>query len=243
MTRGAKTGGPVVWIVGASRGVGRSLALEFADIGSRVCLSGRSVTSLRTLAREISRRGGIADVFPCDVRNVGSVTEAERQIRRRVGPVDVLLANSGVTVFRSFLSTSASTLHSILATNLEGQLACVRAVLPSMVRRKSGWIISIGSVAAVTTFTGSSAYTASKAGLARALDVVREEVREYGVRVVNVLPGPVETAMWSPRVRKKYGHRMMRPRSVAEAVMALYRMPPDTMPETLVIRPVAGDLD
>ncbi len=233
---------PVVWVIGASRGVGRALALEFSSIGCHVCLSGRDGRLLRALSRDISRRGGVATVYPCDIRNNSAVDRTERRIRREAGPVDVLLANAGITVFNSFLSTPSGTVRDILRTNLEGELACVKAVLPSMIRRKYGWIFNIGSVAAKHVFRDSSAYTASKAGMAGAMDVLREEVRRSGIRVVNVHPGPVDTAMWSRETRRKFSGRMMRPASIAEAVLALYCMPPDVMPEELVLRPMLGDL-
>ena len=233
---------PVVWVVGASRGIGREIAAQFASIGAEVCLSGRNARALEAAVREIEKDGGRAHAFPCNIAAPRSILSAVVRIQNRVGDVDVLVNNAGVTVFRSFLDTSLSDFHQIITTNLEGQIACVKAVLPSMVKRKRGWVITIHSTAAVKTFTGSAAYTATKAGMYGLCRVLREEMRPHGVRVLDVLPGATDTAMWSPADRKRHGKRMMSAKSVAEAVLAAYALPDDIVVEDLVVRPIAGDI-
>ncbi len=233
---------PVVWVVGASRGIGAEIARQFAMIGCRVCLSARTKKALNAVTREIEKVGGHAFSVPCDVTAPRTVTSAAEYIRKTIGEVDLLVNNAGVTVFKSFLQTSISELNDILATNLCGQILCTKAILPSMVRRRGGWIFNILSTAAVDTFEGSSAYTAAKAGMHGFSKVLREEMRRYNVKVVNVLPGPTETAMWSPSSRKKYSHRMMSATNVAEAVLALYQLPSDVVPEEVVLKPIKGDI-
>jgi short-subunit dehydrogenase len=232
----------VVWVVGASRGIGREIAAQFAAIGAIVCLSGRNARGLEAAVKDITAAGGKAHAFPCNISYPRSILSTVVRIQNRVGDIDVLVNNAGVTVFRSFLETSLTEFHQIIATNLEGQIACIKAVLPSMVSRKKGWVINIQSTASVTTFTGSAAYTATKAGMHGLSKVLREEMRPHGVRVVNILPGPTETSMWSPGDLKKFRKRMMSPKSVAEAVLAAYQMPQDLIVEELVVRPQLGDL-
>ncbi len=233
---------PVVWVVGASRGIGREIAKQFASVGAEVCLSGRSARELESAVKEITLAGGRAHAFPCNISFPRSILATVVRIQNRVGAIDVLVNNAGVTVFKSFLDTSLSEFHDLFAVNLAGQITCIKAVLPSMVRRKKGWVISIHSTAAVATFTGSSAYSAAKAGMHALTKVLREEMRPYKIKVVNVLPGATETAMWSPEDRKRFGKRMMSPRSVAEAVLAAYLMPDDCIVEELVVRPQEGDI-
>jgi short-subunit dehydrogenase len=233
---------PVVWVVGASQGIGREIAGQFASIGADVCLSGRNARGLEAAVKEITAAGGKAHAFPCNISFPRSILATVVRIRNRVGDIDVLVNNAGVTIFRSFLDTSLSDFHEIIATNLEGQVACIKAVLPSMVARKKGWIISVHSTASVATFTGSAAYTASKAGMHALTKVLREEMRPHGVKVVNILPGATNTAMWSAEDRKRFGKRMMAPKSVAEAVLAAYQMPRDLIVEELVVRPQLGDI-
>ncbi len=233
---------PVVWVVGASRGIGREIAREFAAAGCEVCLSSRNSGELLAASREIARLGGRASSFPCDLLKIPSVRRAAAAIVRKFDHVDVLVNNGGITVFKSFAGTSMRELDAIVHTNLIGPAACIKAVLPHMMRRRSGCIINVLSTAAVKIFTGSSAYTASKAGLYGLSNVLREELRPRNIRVLNVLPGATATDMWGSASRRRHGSRMMRPRSVAEAVVAAYELPPDVVAEEILMRPIGGDI-
>jgi len=233
---------PVVWVVGASTGIGREIARGFAAIGARVCVSGRRKAALERVAAEIRRQGGSAVAVPCDIAHPSMVAAAWRRVRKECGPVDVLVNNAGVTVFKTFASTSLDEFDEIISTNLLGPITCIKAVVPDMRRRKRGSIFNILSNAAVKTFEGSSAYTATKAGLLGLGRVLREELKGDNVRVHNILPGATETAMWSPANRKKHGARMMSPSGVATAVLGAYLMPPDVVIDEMVVRPVRGDI-
>jgi short-subunit dehydrogenase len=112
-----------------------------------------------------------------------------------------------------------------------------------MVAKKKGWIFNIISMVAQRTYEGSSVYTASKAGLLGFGKVLREELKYHGIRVVNIIPGATETDIWHPKVRKKHALRMMKPKSVAEAIIAAYQMPEDVVTDEIVVRPVLGDID
>ena len=233
----------VVWVVGASRGIGKEIAKEFASIGCRVCLTARKRRQLTEVVKEIRSLGGVADSFPCDISRGATIPATAKQINKRYGEIDVLVNNAGITVFKTFLDTTPQEFSKIIETNLVGQATCIRAVLPSMVRRKSGWVINILSNAATKTFEASAAYTATKAGMLGMGRVLREEMRKHGVKVVNIIPGATETEMWSKEARKKYASRMMSQKSVAEAVLAAYRMPDDLVVDEMRLRPLLGDID
>ena len=234
---------PVVWVTGASRGIGREIAKQFASIGSEVVLSARSKRDLQSAVKEITQLGGRAYSFPMNIAEEQSILSTARSIRKYLGDVQVLVNNAGITVFKSFLETTLEEFDDIIDTNLEGPITCIKAVLPTMVKRKQGWIFNILSNAAIKTFEGSAAYTATKAGLLGLTKVLREEMRRYNIKVVNVIPGATETEMWSTANRRKYAHRMMKAKSVAEAVLAAYQMPDDVVVDELVIRPIQGDID
>jgi len=233
---------PVVWVVGASRGIGKAISTELASAGCTLCLSGRNRQTLASVAKEIAGTGGMASVHPCDLSRSASVSRAAASILRRYGRIDVLVNNGGITVFKSFAATTMTEFDGIIATNLRGPVACIKAVLPGMVKRRDGLIINILSTAAVKTFTGSSAYTATKAAMLGLSNVLREELRASHVRVVNVLPGATETEMWSAASRRRHGRKMMRARSVAETVLAVFQLPADVVVEEILLRPVHGDV-
>lgn len=233
---------PVVWVVGASSGIGREIARVFASIGCLVCLSARRKGALLALSREIEGWGGRTLVVPCDVSKPSDISGAMKKIRTHAGTVDILVNNAGITVFKSFARTSLTEFSGIISTNLLGPIACLKAVVPAMIARRSGWIFNIISNAAVRTFEESSAYTATKSGMLGLGRVIREELRNFNVRVVNIMPGATDTGMWSAADRKRFGKRMMSPRSIAEALLAVYLMPDDVVADELIIRPVRGDV-
>ena len=234
---------PVVWITGASRGIGFEIAKQFSFIGCNVCLSSRNLKQLKSATKEIIELGGRAHAFPLDVTVPKNIPSVVHKIEKEVGQIDVLVNNAGVTVFKTFNDTTLNEFRKIIETNLIGPIQCIKAVLPQMIRKKNGWIINIISDAAIKSIKGSSAYTASKSGLLALGDVLREEVRQFNIKVINVLPGATSTEIWHPKVRRKYEYRMMKAKSVAEAVLSVYQMPNDAVVDEMVIRPVLGDLN
>ena len=234
---------PVVWVVGASRGIGREIAKQFSSIGCETCLSGRTTKELASTTKEIVSLGGRAYSFPCDISKPSSISTTVNQIKLQLGQIDVLVNSAGITVFKTFSLTTLKEFHDIININLYGHIACIKAVLPSMIKRKRGWIINILSNAAVKTFEGSTAYTATKAGMLGLGRVLREEMRAHNIKVVNVIPGATETAMWSKQDRKLHGRSMMQAKSVAEAVLSIYQMPDDVVVDEIILRPMKGDID
>ena len=234
---------PVVWVVGASRGIGAEIALQFASIGCIVCCSGRSLTGLRAVKKRILSFGGEAELFPCDITRPGSIKNAFSRIVSRYKKIDILINNAGITVFKDFFHTSLEEFDAILDTNLRGPVLCTKAVLPQMIKRNRGWIVNILSNAAIKAFEDSAAYTASKAGLLGFSRVLREEMRQNNIKVISIIPGATETEMWSAGARKKYRKRMMSAKGVAETVLSVYLTPPDVVVDEILLRPIQGDID
>ena len=233
---------PLVWITGASRGIGAAIGTAFASEGARVILTGRNGAALRRIAAKINRDGGKASVIVCDVRSSQSVFRAQSLIRRTWGDIDLLVNNAAITYFKSFARTTTKEFDGLMATNLRGVFLCIKSVLPRMLKLKRGTIINIVSVSATTTFPDSSVYSASKAGVLALSRGLRMEVRKKGIRVVDILPGAVETKMWDRTSRAKYGKRMMRPSDVAQVAVAAFKLPENVLTEEITVRPLEGDL-
>jgi short-subunit dehydrogenase len=102
--------------------------------------------------------------------------------------------------------------------------------------------VNIVSVSATTTFLNSSVYSASKAGVLALSRCLRSEVRKKGIRVIDVLPGAVETKMWDRESRRKHGRKMMKPSDVADVVVAAFKLPGNVLTEEIIMRPLEGDL-
>lgn len=233
---------PVVWVTGATKGIGLAVANAFAVIGCKIVLSGRNRSQLEINAGKIIDQGGHALPLVCDVTSETSVRAAMATITKKFGGVDVLVNNAGVTVFESFEKTTVKEFDQITDTNLRGYFLTSKAVLTGMLKQKRGHIINIHSVSATTTFYNSAAYAASKAGALAMSRCLRLEVRKKGVRVIDVLPGAVETDMWEKPLRKKHHNKMMQPEDVADAVVSVYCQPQRMTTDEIVLRPVEGDL-
>ncbi|MEK6570771.1 MAG: SDR family oxidoreductase [Bacteroidota bacterium] len=232
----------VVWVTGASRGIGSEIAKAFAAIRAEVVATSRSPEKLAALVRQIGKTGGAATAYLCDVSSERSVASTAKKILSRFDHVDVLVNNAGVTYFKYLRDTSPEEFDEIIGANLRGTFLCTKAVLESMIRRRSGHIFNIISVTAQKTYTNSGAYSASKAGAIALTNVLREEVRAYNIKVTAVLPGATDTRMWATSTRRKFQHQMMQPQDVARIVVALYQAPQRAHVEEIVFRPQLGDL-
>ncbi len=232
----------VVWITGASTGIGFELGKAFAKAGFIIIASARRKSRLVSLVSEIRFAGHEAHAFVCDVTSERSIQSTRKKILEKCKTIDVLVNNAGVTVFKSFIDTKTFDYDAVLDTNLRGSFLTSKAVLPLMMKKKKGHIINIVSMAARAVFTESGVYSASKAGLVALSNVLREEVRKYNIKITNVLPGAVDTAMWSPAMRQKHSKRMMTSKEIADIVVQITNQPKKVVIEDIMIRPVKGDL-
>lgn len=233
---------PIVWITGAGRGIGAEIAKQFSYIGCKVALSARTISELRKIQSDIIKDGGTAEIFKCDVRNEKQIISTHNKIEKRFGSIDVLVNNAGITSFNSFAKTSLLEFAKIIETNLNGSFYCTKQVLPNMMEKKDGWIFNIASVVVIKTFINSAAYSAAKAGIVAMSKVLREEVRDFNIKVINIYPGATVTEIWPKERLSKYHDKMLNPRNIAETILSIYRLNNESYVEELIIRPITGDL-
>lgn len=186
-----------VLITGASSGLGRAVALEMASCGARVSLMARRREQLEETAAEVRSRGGQALVLPSDVTDQSSVEEAVADAEQELGPVDVLVANAGVSPNMSALEMDVPLITSTMQLNFFGVVYPVNAVLPAMIERKSGVIVAVSSVAAFRGLPTMSPYCASKSAVSAWIESLRSELdlKESGVRMIASHPGYIRTPM------------------------------------------------
>lgn len=238
-----ETSKKVIWVTGGSSGIGQAIAKNFAKIGCKVYISGRRNTELERTQKQFSKEKIKVEILPCNIASEINVNQTVKQIINKENKIDCLINNAGITYFKSFKNTSLREIKDVINTNLLGAIFCTNAVLDKMIDQKSGVIINISSVAANNTYKGSSIYSASKAGLNAFSRVLREEVREYGIKVINILPGATETAMWSTEHRKMVGAKMMNPDDLAHIVVSLFLQPENLTTEEIIVRPISGDVN
>jgi short-subunit dehydrogenase len=181
-----------VAITGASSGIGEALAREFSAAGASVSLIARRKDLMSTLAASLKTPTFVKSVDLLDTQNSTAwIAEAEAAL----GPIDVLINNAGMQIVGPVEETSPDQGEAVLKLDLLTPLRLTIAVLPSMIRRKSGTIVDIASMAAIAPTPGMYHYNAAKGGIAAASEALRGELKGTGVHVVTVYPGPVVTAM------------------------------------------------
>lgn len=179
-------------ITGASSGIGEALAREFAAAGYKVSLIARRKELLVQLAASLPTQTFVksVDLLDC-TRCADWIPEAEAAL----GPIDLLVNNAGMQIVAPVEETTADDGEAVLKLNLLTPMRLTQAVLPGMLKRGSGTIVDIASMAALAPTPGMHHYNAAKAGIAAASEALRGELRGTGVHVVTVYPGPVATAM------------------------------------------------
>jgi 3-oxoacyl-[acyl-carrier protein] reductase len=230
-----------VWITGASSGIGKAAALEFARVGAHVFVSARRITQLQRLNSELKSEKLDVEIYPCNVASSANVDQTVKKITS-AHPLNCLINNAGITSFKTAESNSIQEINDIINTNLLGSIYAIKYVLPHMIEEGGGTIINILSVVTKKVFTNSSIYAASKNGLLGFTDSLREEVRKYNIKIINVIPGATETPMWSSDIRKENSGKMMSSEDIARLLVWLYLQKGNMVTEEVLIRPITGDL-
>ena len=188
--------GRVALVTGASRGIGREIALGYARAGAHVILAARDETRLATVASEIVELSGTSEVVPLDVSDSAAVRQVIDDSARRHGRFDVLCNNAGVSDARGPVAeVSPEAFAGVQAVNLIGLFACCHAALPHMTSAGYGRIVNVSSGAAIMCNPGESAYAASKAAVNALTIALAKEVQASNVLVNAMSPGSVKTDM------------------------------------------------
>jgi len=230
-----------IWVTGASSGIGKSTALEFASVGCKVFASARRVSELERLKSEAGESGENIFIHPCNIASSSNVEQIFKKIK--VGnKIDCLVNNAGITSFKLAQENSINEIMDVINSNLLGSIFTIKSVLPHFIKNGGGTIINILSVVVNKIFEKSTVYTASKIGLLGYARVLREEVRKHNIRVINIVPGATETPIWSAEIRKEHGEQMMSPESLARIIVSSYLQKDNLVTEEIVLRPISGDL-
>ena len=238
---GDRLRGKTALVTGASRGIGLAIAQALAREGCNLVISGRNRSTLNKAAKELSQRKTSVLPVACDVRDQVAVEKLLAAVKNHFHRLDILINNAGVAHTNlSVPKLPVTSWMETIDTNLTGTFLVTRAALPLM--KRGGAIVNNLSIAAKRVFPGSSAYNASKHGALGFTDTLREELRGHGIRVIALLPGATDTAIWKTLWPEAPRKKMMSPKTVAEAVVNALILLPNTTIEELTVMPSAGTL-
>lgn len=228
--------GRVALVTGAGSGIGKAIAVALAQAGAGVVVCGRTPRNIEMVERLCMDLGADALAVPCDVRKAMLVDTLVRTTVQHFGRLDTLINNAGIMQITSLETTDEELWDGMLETNLKGPYLVTRSALQYL-KEARGHIVNVSSVAGRESFSGSTAYCASKWGLMGFTNALRKEMRPHGVRVSAVLPGAVDTPLWDDINGDWQRSTMLEPDTVARAVVDLLQQPAGASVDEVVLTP------
>lgn len=183
----------IVLITGASSGIGKQLAIDFAHRGAQVIGCGRSIERLKEVLKEVRQISPASLMIGCDVSDPEQVHGMIGKVLSDYGHVDILINNAGIGMRKPFHETDLATIEAIMRVNYLGAVYCTHELLPSMIERGSGYVVNISSGAGKIGTLNMAAYCASKFAMNGWSESLDHELKPLGVKVSVVCPGPVDT--------------------------------------------------
>ena len=216
-----------VVITGASSGIGLFTAKAMLENGMRVAGWQRSKADIiHPNFTNIS----------CDVANPESVKQALDETMKAFNRIDVLINNAGFGIFGKMHETSDADWHAMFNVNVHGVFNCTKAVVPTMIKRQSGHIVNISSIAGKIAVVEGAGYSATKFAVTAMSHAMFRELRQYNIKVSVVFPGSVNTHFFDNVEHKLKADDMIQPEDLAQSILHLVNTPPDYLPFELEVR-------
>jgi Dehydrogenases with different specificities (related to short-chain alcohol dehydrogenases) len=193
-----KLSGKTALITGASKGLGRAMAVALGNAGATLALVSRDISKLEETAAAVRATGARAEIFRADVAHEGQVAQLEKEVAAKLGKIQILINNAGVNVRKNITDFTLDDWNLVMDTNLTGAFLMCRAFVPHMKGGGYGRILNMTSIMAHVSLPGRAAYSASKSGLLGMTKALALELAPEGITVVGISPGPFATEMNTP---------------------------------------------
>jgi len=229
-------------ITGGSKGIGRAIAIRFASMGFDIATCARGQNDLKDLKHEIeSNNADIkCDVVSTDLGQKQGVKVFTEFVKSLDSPVNVLVNNVGIYLPGQIYSEEENVLQKLLNINLLCAYYVTKGLIDDMVERRQGHIFNIESIAGIQPYKSGSSYSITKYALHGMTKVLREEMKEFDVKVTAVIPGSTYTSTWEGVDLPE--ERFIKAEDVADAVYSAYALSPNSVVEEILIRPQLGDI-
>lgn len=229
-------------ITGASKGMGKALAVKFALPENNIYLCARNENELAHVAKEIKENShaGVIKYFAADLSEKTSAGKFTNWLSDQKVTADILINNAGLFIPGSVYNEEEGTLERMIAVNLYSAYYVTRALLPSMMKNKTGHIFNMCSIASLKAYSNGGSYSISKYALMGLSKNLREEMKPHNIKVTAVYPGAVYTSSWEGSGVEP--SRIMEVNDIAQMIYAASLLSPQACVEDIVIRPQQGDL-
>ena len=231
---------PIAIITGASTGIGKYISIKLSNNNYHVILIARDMKKLKSVEKIIKEEGNECSVLSVDIGNEKSVNKIYSEILNKKN-VDVLINNAGVGIFNKIQNISLSEWNQQINTNLTGSFLMTKMIVPNMIKKKTGKIIFINSIAGLNPYPFSSAYVTSKFGLTGFASSLREELRDHNIKVMSIHPGAIDTPFWDKVDNGFNREEMLNSIDCAKMIINNIQAPGNITIEEMVIRRIAGD--
>ncbi len=225
-------------VTGAGRGIGRAIALSLAANGANIVVTARTRSEIDRVKHDIEQSGGHAIAVPGDVSSEFDVSTICSEAVKAFGSIDILVNNAGIGSFRKVSDLPVADFDRMWAVNMRGVFLCSRAVIPVMSKQLTGDIINIASLAGRNAFVGGAGYAATKWALIGFSRCLMLELREFGIRVITLCPGSVDTTFNGPATGgRAVSGSIPSPDDIARVAIDTLLMPRYVMVSEVDIRP------
>jgi NADP-dependent 3-hydroxy acid dehydrogenase YdfG len=229
-------------ITGASKGIGKAIAEKFAHENFSIAICARNENDLAIVKKELQSINSSIEIL-CIKADVSNKNERDlfcKKVLEHFKNIDILVNNAGAFLPGNTYDEPEGRLEFLLQTNLVSAYDITRCFLPNMMKRKSGYIFNMSSVAGLKAYPNGGSYSITKFALTGFSKNLREEIKQYNIRVSTIYPGAVMTDSWKGTDLPK--ERFIEAKDIANIIFTAYQMPQSSLVEDIIIRPTEGDI-
>ncbi len=231
-------------ITGATKGIGRAIANKLAEQGWNLVICSRTASDLESAKNDLKARSETTKVYTSevDMRQKKEVQAFGDFCLSKLDKIDVLINNAGIFIPGAIHQEEEDALESMIETNLYSAYHLTRKLVPSMMKQKEGLIINMASIASFMAYPNGGSYSISKFALRGFSKVLREEMKEHGIKVTTIMPGATWSHSWAAMKDQLPESRLMQAEDIADTIWSLINLSESAVVEEVVLRPQLGDL-